>query len=568
VTLDYVLPPLIAKELRALLPTIAAVVLTLVAVSVLGGRWLFFGSLAYGLGAVALGAQVIGHEYSHRTLGQLLALPVNRRRLLTTKLGVLMPVLAILTAAGAAVLLPVEPLMRPSIWIGWPFLLIAVLCGAVIAPVFTMLCRSTLAGFVFTIAIPGMIELAGEIGGTAIYGVLHTNEIAAFKRTVFMWGMGAVVTFAALAIPRLFMRLEAIDGAGGEFALPSLARDASASPAMAFRRRSPLWLLIKKELRLQQMSFIVAAFFALALAALMLVDRAIASGPGPGPGIPIELLTMLYTGLLAVLIGALPSAEEHQLGTRDWQACLPVSGAWQWAIKAITTFVLTVLLCLGAPALLFFATGVPFGNNRFLPEWSFVGLAVIVLMASAVALYVSTVSTSGVKALVLTFPVILGLVAFVRTAGPLAVVFGRSVMDLFDPQRHVLISLFEPRPDGVWTSKSYDALQIGVTVVGMALVAWLAGQNHRSNDRLGRRIGWATAVVMLYALMAIAAFGALFTRFPRITRHSKTTSLLTAPVASAASPADPLHRFAAAASPRAPSTRSGGWPQVPIHRLH
>ncbi len=131
--------------------------------------------------------------------------------------------------------------------------------------------------------------------------------------------------------------------------IPDLLRAAIARAAATSRtRHHPIAALIGKDLRLQQMAFVVAALYVVSWAAFAWMDSRALDKP-MGLLIP---LTLLYGGSLAILIGSLASAEERQLGTLEWQTLLP-SPAWQqWAVKVGVTFGLTLLLGAGLPALL------------------------------------------------------------------------------------------------------------------------------------------------------------------------------------------------------------------------
>jgi ABC-type transport system involved in multi-copper enzyme maturation permease subunit len=76
-----VLPPALAKEVRALLPTYAAA-LGSIAIGCVSSSYLpiALGLLGFAFGSVALGAQSFGLEYNYRTLGLLLTQPIDRRR--------------------------------------------------------------------------------------------------------------------------------------------------------------------------------------------------------------------------------------------------------------------------------------------------------------------------------------------------------------------------------------------------------------------------------------------------------------------------------------------------------
>ena len=79
---------------------------------------------------------------------------------------------------------------------------------------------------------------------------------------------------------------------------------------------------MKKELRVQQMAFVVAALFALVMGGLMWLDASRAEGTK----LPLASIAMLYTGVLAILVGSSASANERQFGTLEWQILLPRTG--------------------------------------------------------------------------------------------------------------------------------------------------------------------------------------------------------------------------------------------------
>ena len=158
-----VLSPALAKEIRALLPTYAAA-LGSIAIGCVSNSYLLIalGLLGFAFGSVALGAQSFGLEYSHRTLSLLLSQPIDRRRVFFYKLAVLSVMLVTLTVA---ILVLYDDLLRraasphtePSM------LLLAAACGLFVAPTLTMICRSTLAGIVFTVAIPGLLSVGADV---------------------------------------------------------------------------------------------------------------------------------------------------------------------------------------------------------------------------------------------------------------------------------------------------------------------------------------------------------------------------------------------------------------------
>ena len=261
--------PALTKEIRALLP-IWAIALTIVVLSSFGsGLMPGFGLLGFAFGAIALGAQSFGYEYSHRTLVLMLSQPIDRRRLFLYKGGVL---LAMLGSLAAVTLLLFQDALRlaASRHTEPAMLLLVATSGLCLAPWLTMVCRSPLAGGVFTIAIPGVLAVGSDILGMLIYGADHPAAVDRFSSTVFRPAMLLICSVSAAAAWRAFTRLEAIDGAGTEIQLPGAMTGASATTATQPRRpQSVLRALVVKELRLQQITFVLAAIFVVLWASLV-----------------------------------------------------------------------------------------------------------------------------------------------------------------------------------------------------------------------------------------------------------------------------------------------------------
>ena len=136
---------IVANETRALLPAWLACVLAAIAATLTAGGIHEVSLFALCAATVGLGAQSIGHEYAHGTLGLMLTLPVDRRRLFLVKLAVLgAMVLPLATSAWLLGLVANVPAL--------PWLTAATaLC---LAPSLTMLCRSQLAGAILSMSVP------------------------------------------------------------------------------------------------------------------------------------------------------------------------------------------------------------------------------------------------------------------------------------------------------------------------------------------------------------------------------------------------------------------------------
>jgi hypothetical protein len=472
--------PSVVKEVRALLPTWLACTVVTGAVGLLPDRRLLIvGALAYTLGSVSLGAQSIGHEYTCRTLGLLLAQPADRRRLLLRKLGVLAVLVFVLTLA-AAFSLTDAPFQRA--WaVSTPAVLLLVSLGALlVAPCLTLLCRGTLPGVVFTFGLAGVLLLAGEVLALTRYGLLESPDVDRFRRAVFWWGAGAVSIAAAVSSWRLFVRLEAIDGGGPDISLPGWLRrevpdDVDAADVSASRRASPLWLLIKKELRLQQMTFTIVLLYAVGWALVVLLERTVAGFPP----IPIVPIAVLYLAMLSILIGSLASAEERHLGTLASQVLLPMPMWKQWAVKVGVVLGLAVVLGAGLPWLVdrvsLSQETRPFGF------YAAFGVAGIVGLLTTCSLYISSLCSSGVRAMVLSFPAMLGAVVFLRTVTWAWL----GVSQMIGLSSVGLLRGYVPRDAA---ARAAAALLV---VLGTALIVLLLGlayRNHCSADRNAARV--------------------------------------------------------------------------------
>jgi hypothetical protein len=438
--LGRVLPLTGAKEVRALLPVwLGCLALMVAGAAADHGALRDFVMMFYCAGSVALGALSIGHEYAHGTLPLLLSQPGSRARLFLLKQSVLAVMLLIMAwVASSIVLVP------SSVTAG--FVALSALGGLFIAPWLTMVARNPLAGTVFTIVIPGLLWMV-VIGFVA----------DPLKLVVFWRGMLGLSAVAAVLSWRGFMRLEAIEGRGADVRWPTAARLAPA------RSRHPIWLLVKKELSLQQLTFAVAGIYLLGWATASLLVRVDSRSEDL-----FGALTALYSGLLALVIGSLASAEERHLGTLEWQVLLPMASWKKWIVKAGMAIGLVMLLAIGLPALLLSVSGGAIRINAW--------YACAILLMTTASLYVSSLSTTGLRALLVSLPVSFGLMYLIVW----------------------------------WVQSQLSQLQLFVLLAGVGAVAqYFALLNHRSTERGARRVG-----LQVFCMAGCLAFcAALLTLF-------------------------------------------------------
>jgi hypothetical protein len=482
------LPLGIRKELRALAPMWFGAAATIVAGTILhdGGIWIA-SLLAFVLGSIALGAHAIGHEYTHRTLGVLLALPRHRERVLLTKLGALAPMLLTLALLAWVTLFRDPELLRTIGWSDFPSPWLVSASSLCVAPWLTMLCRSTMGGVVFTVALSPLLLVLGNVAGGLSYGFDGAAPIDRVTFAVHFWGVLAFCVIGAVAGWRAFMRLEAIEGGGREFHLPLWT-----SARRAARRRSPIQALIAKELRLQQLTFVLFGLFAAGGTALTFAGQT-----SEAASRALEPLLMFYTALLSILIGSLATAEERQFGTMDVQLLLPVAIWKQWIVKAGVALGLALTLGVVVPQL----------GTMFLPdspafdvEDAWRSQTRLVFVLTSTSLYVSSLCSTGVRAAVLSVPTILGIGLFAQLFWAVLWKAYRSPLHLWAASMlPVHRDAFLHRALG-WTPLVFVAL---VSVV----MLWLAFRNYRHGERGARRIAFQVCcVAAVIALFLTAQF--------------------------------------------------------------
>jgi hypothetical protein len=462
----------IQKEFRALLPAWAVCAVALLASANGGAPLRGFAPPLYFVGAATLGAMAIGHEFSHRTMGLLLAQPVSRRRVLMTKLGVLAILLGALTAiAWATISLPKGDVLSRTAFLWLPP------CAALfITPWLTLASRSPVGGAVFTLSLAGIVLVAGEWIGVALYG-FH-RDVDAFRVAMLWWSLLALSGVGAVMTWWMFSTLQVIDG----------ATEVSLAPATATARRTLTkrragWRLVAKELRLQQLALAVGGLYAVGYIVI-----GIGRISPPRLQDAVTILTVFNAGLVAILTGSMASAEERNWRTLDAQLLVPVRAAWQWQIKIAVALGLTFALALALPAALNWI--LPPQDPQVaarLPRQMFAPSTVLVLASlTGLSLYVSTLCSSGLWALLLSVPAAFAVAVFImRLRGVLeSVMYSRGV-----------------RPD--WL----EWAEAGLTMAVIALVLRLGLANHASADRNPGRIALQIGAVAAAMTAAVTLAG-------------------------------------------------------------
>jgi hypothetical protein len=364
---------------------------------------------AYGLACLWLCANAFGSEFDHRTMGQLLVQPRSRGRIYREKLGV-----AGSLAGLAAVIFFLTPSRSMA---GDPQSLGETLgyliLGLASAPFFTLISRSTLAGFVFTLAVPMALYLVLQTLLDVYHARVYPDLVDRSREELALLWAGVVIYLGAMALAswRVFKRLEWREGGSGGGSAPGLHALTGAWDRWIGRR----WLgqhataqLIRKELRLHVVPWLIAGIL-IGFWGLSLLIRKWAPESEWGVAAANPYTVTLYAGIFGTFVllatGASAIAEERVLGTLEWQWTQPIPMARQWRIKVGVAAALALTLGLILPATLVWlgfdaeALDTTFGQ----PDWQQIAVYAMALVALfATSLYASSVSQSSMEAVALT----------------------------------------------------------------------------------------------------------------------------------------------------------------------
>jgi hypothetical protein len=426
-----------------------------------------------------------------------------------------MTVLAVVAAALGVVgelMLP-----RGSIWSGGAPRLLLVWGPAIIAvglvPLLTLLTRKPLGGVVFSVVIPGAILLVTEW--------LNPRLDEAHALTIAWYGTVIASAFGLAALAYAFPRVETAgdDRSPGSLFNRRVAQTGESSDVLtrtAPVKRHWLWFAVTNELRLQQLTLVVSALFVLIGGVIVLLQRAETPYTGPGVG----ALTALHGIFIAIIAGSRASAEQRHIGILAAQALQP-KAAWKtWAVKVTMTLGLALVLAVALPWLfrLVDADAVHVrvgGYAEVHPALWWFGLERAyfagVVLTTIAALYVSSLSSNSLWALLACFPTGVACVAFAGTVlTPVRRwVFGTymyAVWDLMTPAMRASdqgYQVYRARLDVFRAVEQYTSVTL---VLGLSLLLlYLASRNHHSLERgravMIRQVG--TIAIYLVAATAL-----------------------------------------------------------------
>jgi hypothetical protein len=306
----------------------------------LASLWIQLGTIGFVVGTPLIAGCSFGSEFQHRTLALLLSQPLDRTRLWFEKWLTLVAVAAVVGGLQLAVLRdrPFGPGSAPT-----ALFVLAMVCSA---PLWTLVTRSTIGGTTFSGGALMTLELA--VGFARHWLGIETGQRVVFADTPILNALRlayAAVTFAAGLW--VFTRFETT---GSPYEQSTVPEDQALfwPRLLRVRRRGVLRNLLRKEVRLQRPTYLIAACFAAAWLVTLALFR-VKTPRYPGVEVTFAILLAVYVPVAIVLAGAISAGEEAALGIHDWHLTLPVRARTQWGVKIATAYLIAAVFVLALP---------------------------------------------------------------------------------------------------------------------------------------------------------------------------------------------------------------------------
>jgi hypothetical protein len=282
-------------------------------------------------------------------------------------------------------------------------LLFIPLCAFCGAPYWTLLLRHEIGGMVFAAAAPLTLLMANMF----VIERLTPYGVPPYRST----GIVVLILYCALVYWRgfgRFKRLQIVDGTARDVSLPEglEARLTRPLTMLLSRFHGPVASLLKKEFRLQQISFLLAGlFFLIAVAGSCLLQ------PHHDPAtLIVGGDFVIYVLLLPLVAGAVSVAEEKGWDLAEWHLTLPPSALQQWSAKMLATLSTSFVLGLVLPAALLLAGDALFAQgdalNSLPPASQILCWLLGQLLLTSVAVYAASFSSTTLRAILGAFAII------------------------------------------------------------------------------------------------------------------------------------------------------------------
>jgi hypothetical protein len=436
----------------------------------------------------------------------LLAQPVSRARLWLEK----MMVLAVLLVAASGVVMWAVWLWERDVFDRSVYLWIETALIPLIifttAPFWSLIYRNTLVGGIISLVVPCLIWGLNSFVHQRWLGD-RSSEIT--TGLVLIAGYGLVCLWGGYW---RFGTLQLIDGSARELRLPERWESLLLRPLRLATSRlvGPVSSLVRKELRIQQLSFLIALLFVLVAVATAVLDQLL---PNSRYGFVDTLLIaslFLYVAILPLIVGALSVAEEKGWGVSDWQLTLPVAARKQWGIKLAVALGVSALLGMVLPTLVGLAIEVilaskgtvfsGFGKNLRASlgeagtQASGVFVVLLQMSVTSVAIYAGSICRNSARAMVLALGMMVAT-GFLISAGYSTAMFGREF----------LVGVAEAAAPPFHMSLFFALLGFGLAVL-LGMFLWMGYGCYRNREPRARLLKSQAAVLIVFVFLGTIFF--------------------------------------------------------------
>jgi len=370
-------------------------------------------AVLFSLGCMIMGALAFGNEFQQNTLSLLLSQPIPRISFWKEKMFCLGIATAAVTSAAWLAFNLREKFQADVPW-SLIFIPLCAFCGA---PLWTLLSRSTLIGLLLSFLVPAFI-----LGGNSL-----------FNEDVMMWNDQQLKWYSGIALLAIycgltlwfgysrFRTLQVLDAGsivlGRELSIPSRLEALLLRPfrALAARFNGPFAALLKKELRLQQISFFLAGLFCLVavLGGILYLGQLHLPADKRWALWIFTFDYAFYVAMLPLTAGALCVAEEKAWGLTEWHLTLPPSVMKQWITKILVALATSVGLGLLLPGILALVGEEMFNPSHSDSDFSLESILVFLtfmvghLLLTSIVIYAACLCTNTIRAIVLALGMLL-----------------------------------------------------------------------------------------------------------------------------------------------------------------
>lgn len=511
---------IIKKERRLLRPTFVATVAITVASALIfnGSEASDIVMIVFAVGAGLMAASVFGSEFNARTMLLLLSQPVPRHQIWQEKmreLGLELAASFVVLLISLAFLVRGEGRLQSFSASSVMMLAVAPLVAFCSTPFASLSIRNTLGAMAATIGFPWvLVMLLLGADWLVSHALLGWDRFLLDK--VSTWSSHLFVSIVVLAVLiycsvlywlgyRTFLDFEIMDSQSQDVALPAVVEDKLAgwTEGLVPGFTGPVASLVRKELRLHRVSFIVVGSLVLVtpfLAVARMLHRSDLTG-----GLLLAPL-MVCIILIPFLTGLATVAEERNLGVMNWQLTLPVSPATQWKVKLLVAFCTCIVLGVMIPGLLLYIGHLPFGFWKsasqllsdeidHLLSYGYLGMLYCLLFSLVV--FASTITNNVTRGMVAA----LGL----ATAGSIAVPLGSYAFNQLFPWTFYQFDIpYVPQWfAGRWLPYENRLLlfsfMLTASLVYLFVINWFSYTNFKNGLISARRLWFQAATILLLA---------------------------------------------------------------------